>query len=291
MTQFQTTKEKLIFIGLIVGLGLSVLCIMIGLWNYYIGFNFSTGSIEEIQEEEVTVNPIVHEQVRQAQQVTLQTNLDLNEHNYDTQEESLSSTITKASSILTGSQIHISPLPNDLAAWLNVDGVDINDPVMQYTDNDFYLDHNELKQPDKWGCYYFSSNNNVSSIDELDRITIIFGHSNGNSKHFKFSVLKSFKDVDFANKNRYMYLTINGETSKWQIFSECEFPTSKVNILDVNPTDEDYRKDILLMEELSYNAYPQDVRYGDKILVLCTCTGDKKYDTRYCVCAKLISKE
>jgi len=190
---------------------------------------------------------------------------------------------------LLGPQQHIGVVPTNTKAWLTVDGVDIHDPVMQANDNNFYLNHNELGVEDKWGCYYFTANNNVSSIQDFDRKTLIFGHSNGNATHYKFSTLKKFKDKKFAEKNQFVHLTVNGVTTKWQIFAECDFPIEPEKFMDINPTDLDFKDEILKMKELSYNKYDTTIQFGDKVLYLVTCTGQKHYDTRYVLCAKLVA--
>lgn len=189
---------------------------------------------------------------------------------------------------LLGAQEHISTIPPDLKGWLTVDGLDINDPVMQWTDNDYYLTRNELGKKDKWGCYFFSANNNVSSINTLDRKTVIFGHSNGNSTHYKFSTLKKYKDKDFASTYRYLHLTINGEESNWEIFAVCDYPIDSSDLLNMNPTDADYKDEILRLKKLSYNQYEVGIQYTDKVLYLITCTGHNEYDTRFIVAAKKV---
>lgn len=188
-----------------------------------------------------------------------------------------------------GDQNHLSVIPSNTKAWLVVDGVDIHDPVMQSTDNNFYLTHDELGRKSIWGCYYFTANNDVSDLQNLNRKTIIFGHSNGNMANYKFSTLKHFKDASFSTQNQYIHLTINGITSKWQIFAAGDVPLDAETFMDVEPTDDAFREEVLKFKEYSYNKFECPVQYGDHILVLCTCTGGKKYDTRFLVCAKLVA--
>ena len=45
----------------------------------------------------------------------------------------------------------------DLAGWLAIDGTDIDYPVMQCEDDEYYLHHNFQKEKDKYGCLYLRS--------------------------------------------------------------------------------------------------------------------------------------
>lgn len=179
-------------------------------------------------------------------------------------------------------------LSPNAVGWLKIPAADIDDPVMQTDDNEFYLDHNEQDEYDIWGSFFFSCDNSIDP-ENLDRMTLIFGHANGNATHLKFSTLKRFKDVDFASQNQFIELSFGDTTTRWQIFSECEFPVSQQTIMNVNPDDPTWENEITLMQQLSYNHYDVDVTKDDKILILATCTGIDNYDYRYLVCAKLVN--
>ncbi|MEG1579311.1 MAG: class B sortase, partial [Oscillospiraceae bacterium] len=42
----------------------------------------------------------------------------------------------------------------DAAAWLQIPGTEIDNVVMQTSDNDYYLSHDEKKEKSRWGCYF-----------------------------------------------------------------------------------------------------------------------------------------
>lgn len=110
--------------------------------------------------------------------------------------------------------------------YLTVPGVDVTDePILQHpTDDDYYLTHNEFDRESIWGAYFVPSEWNVSNVDDMYRVTVIFGHSNGNSMHKKFSVLKYFRDVNFAKEHRYIYLTLGEQQTRWKIFAVADYP-------------------------------------------------------------------
>ena len=169
---------------------------------------------------------------------------------------------------------------------LTVDGVDVtNEPIMQHpTEDEYYLYRNEEGKHSIWGSYYVYHDWNMSSIEDLDKVTVIFGHSNGNSLHRKFSVLKNFKDADFARQHRYIYMTIGEEKSRWKIFAVADYPVEN-DYVQANPSDEFLEWEIKQMKAYSYNHYQVAITPGDKIMILSTCTGSDQYDTRFIVCA------
>ena len=59
---------------------------------------------------------------------------------------------------------------------LTVDGVDVtNEPIMQHpTEDEYYLYKNEEGKYSIWGSYYVYHDWNMSSIENLDKVTVIF---------------------------------------------------------------------------------------------------------------------
>ena len=281
-------KQKLYIVAIVVlVILLSIICAytFYRLYDYIVGEDYTIGMIDDNIIQDNADKELVMKQLSEAAVITSAVNND----DLSVSSGNLEVTQRDATDALLGAQEHIDTIPPDLKGWLTVDGLDVNDPVMQWSDNDYYLTHNELGKKSKWGCYYFSANNNTSSIKDLDRKTVIFGHSNGNSTHYRFSVLKKFKDKDFASKYRFLHLTIDGVNSDWEIFSVCDYPIKDTNLLDMNPSDADFKEEVLEMKKLSYNTYNVPIQYKDKILILCTCTGHNEYSTRFLVCAKLVN--
>lgn len=248
------------------------------LFDYHFGTTYQYGTVVANQTNEVNATEEAREQ--EARLYTTTTTDEQQQRHREVSSNALD---------IFGTQQHLSVIPTNTKAWLSVDGVDIHDPVMQTDNNEFYLTHNELGQKDVWGCYYFTCTNDVSDIQNLDRKTIIFGHSNGATSHYKFSTLKNFKDAEFAQKNQFIHLTINGISSKWQIFAAGDVPVDGDTFMEVNPSDEAFKEEVLKFKQYSYSKFECPVQYGDHIIILCTCTGGKKYDTRFLVCAKLIA--
>lgn len=104
--------------------------------------------------------------------------------------------------------------------------------------------------------------------------------------HKKFSVLKYFRDVNFAKEHRYIYLTLGEQQTRWKIFAVADYPIDPSYTI-ANPDDSYFLTEIASMKAYSYNQYATEVGLNDKVLILSTCSGSDNYDTRFIVCAKL----
>ncbi|MCM1235478.1 MAG: class B sortase, partial [Ruminococcus flavefaciens] len=62
---------------------------------------------------------------------------------------------------------------NDLAAWISIEGTDIDYPVMQCEDDEYYLHHDFYGNEDKYGCLYIRNRANINDSDNF----IIYGHN------------------------------------------------------------------------------------------------------------------
>lgn len=102
--------------------------------------------------------------------------------------------------------------------WISIKGTNIDYPVVQTTDNEFYLDHNYLGNKDVKGSIYMDYRN-----DEIgeDRNYIIYGHKMIDGSMFSdltyYVQDGSYKNY-FNNYNIIKYDN-NGEEIEWKIFS------------------------------------------------------------------------
>ena len=62
---------------------------------------------------------------------------------------------------------------DETVGWLKVNGTNIDYPLVQTTDNAYYLNNNYYKEADFNGWVFMDYRNNIK---ELDKNTIIYGH-------------------------------------------------------------------------------------------------------------------
>ena len=90
---------------------------------------------------------------------------------------------------------------SDIIAWIYVPDCDISYPVVQTTDNSFYLSHTFLKKENYMGAVFLDYN---SSSDFSDSNSVVYGHSVDTGG--MFTDLKKFKDEDFYKNHQEFYL-------------------------------------------------------------------------------------
>lgn len=93
-----------------------------------------------------------------------------------------------------------------VVATLEVDGTEIDLPVVQGEDNDFYLNHDFKGDYNPFGAVFMDYRNN---IDFKDMNTVLYGH-NAKTGHV-FYELSKFLEKDFSDKYGKIYLdTLDG---------------------------------------------------------------------------------
>lgn len=184
-------------------------------------------------------------------------------------------------------QIDFSTLKNtnnDTVGWLIVDGTNINYPIVQTVDNDFYLSNNFNKVNDKTGWPFIDYRNNLGMTDDN---TIFYGHNLLNNTSFG-SISKIFGKSWFnKSSHKIIYLT-NSALYTYEIFS-AYYIRPENYYLQTNISDEYYLEFINTIKERSIIEFNVEVGINDKIITLSTCTDDNT--GRKVIHAKLISEE
>ena len=102
----------------------------------------------------------------------------------------------------------------DIVGWIYIEGTDINYPVVQGTDNDYYLEHLFDGSYNPSGCIFLDYR---CSADFSDRHSIIYGH-HMNSKAM-FGKLMGYKDQTFYDEHSVALLVTPTAYYKIQLFS------------------------------------------------------------------------
>lgn len=173
--------------------------------------------------------------------------------------------------------------PIDAAAWLTFPGTEIDGPVMQAEDNEYYLRRNEKGKIDTWGCYFADF-----ECAPKSQSYIIYGHSLDDGWDGpRFTQLKKLNEKKFAEKYHRIQLVIEGEVREYEIFSSgyADIYTQKA-VIEANPDRNTRQGSLDAAIARSYFDYGVEVTDKDDILTLCTCTTDDW--TRYVVMAKLV---
>ena len=104
----------------------------------------------------------------------------------------------------------------DIVAWLRIPGV-LDYPVVQGTDNSYYLHHTFRKEYNIAGSIFLDARN---ASDFSDGKNIIYGHNMRDGS--MFHVLRKFQDLDFYQANREIWLYLpDGSVQVYEIVG-CE---------------------------------------------------------------------
>lgn len=185
----------------------------------------------------------------------------------------------------------------DTVAWLRVPGTEIDHPVLQSTDNDYYLRRDENGKDSVWGCYFADYYSTLSDPSKLQQNTVIYGHSQSDEDvdGERFTQLFHYLDMDFLKENPYIYLTVGEKELIFQIgavlFTDIDF-----YYINPTPSEEgfaDFADTITAKNEYIFDS--GKLTEQDKLLTLSACA--YRYDTaktgdqRLVVVARLVEDE
>jgi sortase B len=176
-----------------------------------------------------------------------------------------------------------------LIGWVKIDDTNIDYPVMQTTDNEYYLDHNLNQEYDKNGSIFMDKD-----CDVLKPSTnfILYGH------HMKsgqmFGGLDKYQNQSYAEKHPYISFDTIYEHGTYQVmyvFRSKVYSEEDVNFKYYQFIDalSETEFDSNMQEMASMSLYDTGVtaQYGDRLLTLSTCDYQEK-NGRFVVVAKKI---
>ena len=174
---------------------------------------------------------------------------------------------------------------SDTVAWLFVGGTNVNYPVVQTIDNNFYLNHSFDKTKNSGGWLFMDYRNDKNNYGKN---TIIYGHNMKNQT--MFGTLKKLLSREWykTEDNRIIKMSSENYNTLWQIYSVYTLDTTNDYIQTEFASDDEYQKFIDLVKGRSIANFNTNVTTSDKTLTLSTCHGSAK---KLVVHAKLIKIE
>ena len=187
-------------------------------------------------------------------------------------------------------EVFISPLPlarektgnDNIVAYIHIEGTNISNVVMHYSDNAFYLNHDMYRNPNVNGSLFLDYAN---SPNFGDRNSIIYGHNMRNGT--KFHDLRHFMNRDYFNDHRFINIITDTGVLTYEAFAAFQARTYFEYIQVYFQDDDDFQA--LLDELQARSVHNTDISpsVSDRILILSTCTNTAA-DARFVIAAKLI---
>lgn len=180
-----------------------------------------------------------------------------------------------------------------LIGWLKIDDTNIDYPVMQTSDNEYYQDHNLNQEYDKNGSIFMDKD-----CDVLKPSTnyILYGH------HMKsgqmFGKLDLYSSEKYGSEHQYIQFDTIYEKGLYQVmyvfrsrvYSEEEIVFKYYQFIDALSEQE---FDSYMQEMSAMSLYDTGVtaQYGDQLLTLSTCDYQEKNGRFVVVAKKVAAKE
>ncbi len=182
----------------------------------------------------------------------------------------------------SNNQDNLKKINEDYVGWIEVANTNIDYPVVQGKDNDFYLNHDFNKNKSSSGSIFIDYRNNI----DKDKNIVIYGHNMKNKSMFQN--LMKFKEEEFWEENNKIILTIDGKKYEYEIFSYYVINAKDIDLKANFKNDGEYLKYIEGIKKKSIFHRDIDITSNDKIITLSTCSYEKN-DFRISIYGRLKS--
>lgn len=182
---------------------------------------------------------------------------------------------------------------SDIVAWIEIEGTNINYPVLQGEDNDFYMNHNYKKEYSKDGALFLDKQYDWTLPSSN---LLIYGHNNIGSREM-FAELINYKKQSYYETHKKIMFTTNNEEAEYEIiavFLSRVYYKSEKDVFRyyyfINAENqEEFNQYVQNSKKASLYNIEATAEYGDQLLTLSTCEYSQK-DGRLAVVAKKIKK-
>ncbi len=110
---------------------------------------------------------------------------------------------------------------SDVVGWIYCEGTDINYPVLQGEDNDFYLSHTYDRTENRAGSIFVEALNTPGFADSN---TIIYGHHMKNGS--MFATLRNWADQEYYEEHPVFWLLTPEQNYQIKLFSGYTTPAA-----------------------------------------------------------------
>jgi len=162
----------------------------------------------------------------------------------------------------------LSKINKDVVGWIKVNNTKIDYPVVQSTDNKYYLKRDFNKKSNSMGWIYMDYRNNIYN---LSNNTIIMGHNI--KAGLMFGTLRYATNESWYTNPENQIITFNTKVKnmKWKIFSVYSIPVTN-DYLYANFGDlDEFKLFVDKLKSRSIYNFNVEVNKEDHILTLNTC--------------------
>lgn len=163
----------------------------------------------------------------------------------------------------------------DIVGWIEIVGTNINYPVLQGKDNEYYMTHNYKKEKSKNGSIFLTKD---YDWDLPSTNLLIYGHNLNNGTMFQ--ELLKYSNQNFYQQHPIIRFTTSEEDAEYEIISVFKarvYYQSEKNVFRyyyfVNAkTEEEYNDFIENAKKASLYYIDATAKYGEQLITLSTCS-------------------
>ncbi len=152
----------------------------------------------------------------------------------------------------------------DIIGKLSIENTNLNLPIVQSNDNDYYLNHLLDKSKNSLGSVYLDYRNKTT-----DRKLIIYGH-NSENVYTEFNMLENYINLSYYKNHSIINFETENANYQYKIFS-VYIATDDYQHVNLNYSTEDYAKHLTWLKNESLYDTDVEVNTYDNIIVLQTC--------------------
>lgn len=160
----------------------------------------------------------------------------------------------------------LKSINSDYKMWIQVENTNINYPVVQGSDNDYYLKHNFRKESNISGTVFVESANDIDN----DKNIILYGHNMRNGT--MFNNITNYKEESFFNEDNKISIIMNNTLYEYEVFSVYVKNVSEVNLAIGFANEDEFIN--YAYNEAEESLYKKDVDFSaeDNLITLVTCS-------------------
>lgn len=179
----------------------------------------------------------------------------------------------------------------DVKGWIKINDTNINYPLLQGLDNDYYLNRNYQKEYSSYGSIFIDKDSN---LDDINSNVIIYGHSMNDKEMFQN--LLNYANKEYYDSHKIIEIYTNNEARKYEIvtvFKSRVFYQDEQNVFryyychDLS-SEEKYNDYVNNSKNLELYNTGVDAHFGEQLITLITCEYSQD-NGRMVVVAKRVS--
>lgn len=178
---------------------------------------------------------------------------------------------------------------SDLVGWIKIEDTNINYPVMQTTNNKYYVDRNFDREYTSMGSLFLDKD---CSLTKPTANLLIYGHRNKSGQMFE--TLTKYKEKSFYESHKTFEFTTLDTIDTYQIIAvfQSQIFYKNQNVFKFYffkdaKNEQEFNNYIQNIKRLSMYEIEDTAKYGEQLMTLTTCDYHVE-DGRFVVVAKKI---